>query len=216
MPGPDDASAPRLDPVGRRSTTARRRVEALARVRALLLELGCTDEEIDRAVDDDVVDLLVVDRMLVPTGHRMTQAEVAERTDIPIEMARRFWRALGFLDVGDDDAVFTDMDIEAVQLFQTMVAMGLVDPETAVQMARVIGSSMARIAEAEAAPGTTPILMATGDSVLDADAVRPPGRSLHPGHGPAARVRVAPPPAGGHPAGHAAPGPRSPTRASAR
>jgi adenylate cyclase len=50
-----------------------------------------------------------------------------------------------------------------------MVAMGLVDLDTAVQMARVIGSSMARIAEAEAAPGSTPILMGTGDSILDAD-----------------------------------------------
>jgi adenylate cyclase len=148
---------------------AQRRSQALVRVRALLLELGCTDQEIDRAVADDVVDLLVVDRMLVPTEHRLTQAQVAERTDIPIEVARRFWRALGFLDVGDDDPVFTEMDIEAVRLFQTMVAMELVDLDTAVQMARVIGSSMARIAEAEATPGTTPILVASGDSILDAD-----------------------------------------------
>ncbi len=146
-----------------------RRIEALARVRAVLAELGCTEEEIDRAVADDVVDLLMVDRLLVPAGKRLTQAQVAEQTDIPIELARRFWRALGFLDVGDDEAVFTDMDIEAVRLFQTMVAMDLVDLDTAVQMARVIGSSMARIAEAEAAPGTAPILVPSGDSVLDAD-----------------------------------------------
>ena len=147
----------------------RARLEALARVRSLLLDLGCTDDEIDRAVADDVIDLLVVDRMLVPTERRMTQAQVAETTDIPIEVAQRFWRALGFLDVGDDDPAFTDMDIEAVRLFQTMVAMGLVDTDSAVQMARVIGSSMARIAEAEAAPGSTPILMASGDSIIDAD-----------------------------------------------
>ena len=108
------------------------------------------------AVADDVLDLLVVDRMLVPARRRMTQAEVAEHTDIPLETARRFWRALGFLDVDDDDPVFTDMDIEAVQLFQSMVAMGLVDTDTAVQMARVIGSSMARIAEAEAGTGLHP------------------------------------------------------------
>ena len=150
-------------------TDGHRRAEALARVRALLLDLGCTDAEIDRAVDDDVVDLLVVDRMLVPTGRRMTQAQMAEQTQIPIEVTRRFWRALGFLDVGDEDAVFTEMDVEAVRLFQTMIAMDLVDLDSAVQMARVIGSSMARIAEAEAAPGTTPILMATGDAILDAD-----------------------------------------------
>ncbi len=145
------------------------RVEALARVRYLLLELGCPDEEIDRAVEDDVLDLLVVDHLLVPTGHRLTQSEVAERTDIPLDVAKRFWRALGFLDVDEDEAAFTDMDIQAVQLFQSLVALGIVDLDTAVQMARVIGSSMARIAEAETAPGTTPIMMGTGDSVLDAD-----------------------------------------------
>ena len=50
------------------------RVQALARVRSLLLDLGCSDEEIDRAVADDVVDLLVVDRMLVPADRRLTQA----------------------------------------------------------------------------------------------------------------------------------------------
>ena len=155
------------------------RVAALARVRFLLLELGCTDEEIDRAVEDDVLDLLVVDRMLVPSDVRFTQGEVAARTDIPLDVAKRFWRALGFLDVDEDDAAFTDMDIEAVHLFQSMVAMGLVDLDSAVQMARVIGSSMARIAEAETAPGSTPILMGTGDSVLDADSfARQAGTSI--------------------------------------
>ena len=147
----------------------RARIDALARVRVLLRELGCTDEEIDRAVEDDVIDLLVVDRMLVPSGHCMTQAEVSERTEIPVEVAKRFWRALGFLDVADTEAVFTDVDVEAVHIFQSMVAMGLVDLDSAVQMARVIGSSMARIAEAEASPGSTPILLGTGDSILDAD-----------------------------------------------
>ena len=164
------------DPVDNGDIT---RVESLARVRLLLLELGCSDEEIDRAAEDDVLDLLVVDRMLVPAGHRLTQAEVAARTDIPLDVAKRFWRALGFLDVEDDEAAFSDMDIEAVQLFQSMVAMGLVDLDTAVQMARVIGSSMARIAEAETAPGSTPILMGTGDSVVDADAfARQAGASI--------------------------------------
>ena len=48
--------------------------------------------------------------------------------------------------------------------------MGLTDTESAVQMARVIGSSMARIAEAEAGPRTNPVLFtSSGDSVVDAD-----------------------------------------------
>ncbi len=145
------------------------RQDALARVRALLLELGCTEEEIDRAVADDVVDLLVVDRMLVPAGRRLTQAEVATTSDLPVETIRRLWRALGFLDVGDDDLAFTELDLEAVQLFRSMVALGLADLDTAVQMARVIGLSMARIAEAETSPGATPIITPSGDSLVDAD-----------------------------------------------
>jgi adenylate cyclase len=131
--------------------------------------MGCTDAEIDQAVEDDVVDLLVVDRMLIPAEHRLTQAQVSATTAIPVELAQRFWRALGFLDVGDDEAVFTEMDVEAIRMFQAMVAMGLVDVDSAVHMARIIGSSMARIAEAETAPGAIPILMPSGDSLLDAD-----------------------------------------------
>jgi adenylate cyclase len=138
-------------------------------VHALLLDLGCTPEEIDKAVADDVVDLLVVDRMVVPSRVRLTPEQVTETTDIPLDLARRFWRALGFTDVDDDEAVFTDLDIEAVRLFQTMVSLDMVDEDTAVKMARVIGTSMARIAEAETAPGSTPILKSSGDSVIDAD-----------------------------------------------
>jgi adenylate cyclase len=148
---------------------ADRHRQALARVRSLLIDLGTTEEEIDKAVNDDTVDLLIVDRMLVPAERRLTQSQIADRTGIPLELARRIWRALGFLDVGDDDLAFTEMDIEAIRLFQAMVAMGLVDVDSALQMARVIGSSMARIAEAETAPGSTPMMAPSGDSVIDAD-----------------------------------------------
>jgi adenylate cyclase len=166
---PDDPSVP----------VEERRAQALARVRSMLLDLGATEEEIARAVDDDAVDLLMVDRMLVPAERRMTQQEVADRTGIPLEVAVRVWRALGFLDVGDDDAIFTEMDIEALHLFQAMMAMGLVDVESGLHMARVIGSSMARIAEAETAPGSTPVMVPSGDSVLDADEfARSAGASL--------------------------------------
>ncbi|HEV3281983.1 MAG TPA: adenylate cyclase regulatory domain-containing protein [Acidimicrobiales bacterium] len=147
----------------------RSRREALGRVRSLLTELGCSDDEIDRAVADDVVDLLVVDRLLVPAGRRLTQTEVAEITDLPVEAIRRLWRALGFLDVSDDDLAFTDLDIEAVELFQSMMAMGLADVDSAVQTARVVGLSMARIAEAETSPGSIPVITSSGDSITDAD-----------------------------------------------
>jgi adenylate cyclase len=147
----------------------RSRREALGRVRSILTELGCSDGEIDRAVADDVVDLLLADRLLVPAGRRLTQTEVAEITDLPVDAIRRLWRALGFLDVGDDDLVFTELDVEAVELFQSMMALGLADVDSAVQTARVVGLSMARIAEAETSPGSTPVITPSGDSIIDAD-----------------------------------------------
>lgn len=118
---------------------------------------------------DDVVDLLVVDRLLVPAVGRLTQTEVAETTGVPIDVVRRLWRALGFLDVDETDRVFTQFDVEAVELFQSMLAAGLVDVESSIQTARVLGLSMARIAEAETSPGSTPFLQPSGDSIVDAD-----------------------------------------------
>jgi adenylate cyclase len=150
-------------------TEAERREQALARVRSVLLDLGTSDEEIDEAVKDDVVDLLVVDRMLIPAERRMTQRELAESTGMSEELVQRLWRALGFIDVPEDERTFTEMDVEAVELFQVMVGMGIADVDTALQLARVIGASMARIADAEVAPGTTPIIVPSGDSVIDAD-----------------------------------------------
>jgi len=161
---PDEDAKDAVTAVG-----AEERAEALIRVRSILSDLGCSAEEIDRAIADDVVDLLMVDRLLVPTGRNLTQTEVAEITGFPVDLVHRFWRALGFLDLAEDEPALGEMDIEAVRLFQAMVAMGLADTDVAVQTARVIGISMARIAAAQAGPGTTPILGPTGDSVLDAD-----------------------------------------------
>ncbi len=155
------------------------RQDAEERVRALLGKLGSSADEIDRAIAEDTVDLLMVDRLLVPAERRLTQGELAERSGVPLDLARRVWRALGFSDVEDEEAAFTEMDVEALTLFKAMVAARVVDTEAGLQMARVIGSSMARIAEAETAPGSLPVLASSGDSVLDADLfARQAGASL--------------------------------------
>ncbi len=129
-----------------------RRDAALTRVREILLMHGATDEEIDRAVADGVIDLFVADRMLLPARRRYTRAEVSELTGVSHDTLERFWRSLGFPAVDDEERAFTDLDLEAVRVFLGLQALGAADTETAMQMARVIGSSMARIAEAEMVP----------------------------------------------------------------
>ena len=141
---------------------------ALEHVREILLMHGATDEEIERAVEDGVLDLFVADRMLVPSRRRYTRGEVSDLTGVEMEKLERFWRALGFPGVEDDARVFTDLDLEAVRIFQGMQALGAAEMDTALQMARVMGSSMARIAEAELVPGI--MISSEVDPVLSADA----------------------------------------------
>ena len=149
------------------------RDEALARVRAFLLQAGVPAEEIDRAEQEDLLDLLVADRVLVPAERRYTEEEVSWRTGMPVELARKFWRALGFSDVGPEDRIFTDLDVEAILIIDGMLSLGVADQDSALQLARVIGSSMARIAEAEVSPaltGGSPVgAVASEDSAVSAD-----------------------------------------------
>ncbi len=104
-----------------------RREAALAHVTEILLMHGVTEEEIDQAVADGVIDLFVADRMLVPSRRRYSRVEVAELTGVSLDKLERFWRALGFPGVDDDDLAFTDLDLEAVRLFQGLQALGAAD-----------------------------------------------------------------------------------------
>ncbi|HSZ37646.1 MAG TPA: adenylate cyclase regulatory domain-containing protein, partial [Acidimicrobiales bacterium] len=145
-----------------------RRAAALLHIKELLLMRGATEEEIDQAVADGVIDLFVADRMLVPSRRRYTRMEVSELTGVPIDKLERFWRALGFPAVDDADTVFTDLDLEAVRIYQGLQALGAADVDTSVQLARVMGSSMARIAEAEL--GTGNLISNEVDPIMSAEA----------------------------------------------
>ncbi|HEY5026341.1 MAG TPA: adenylate cyclase regulatory domain-containing protein [Acidimicrobiales bacterium] len=143
------------------------RAEALERVRAFLRAHSTSEDEIAEAEARDVLDLLVADRLLVPADRRYTQAEVSEITGMDLDLARRYWRALGFPDVADDERMFTDLDIEALVILRSMMDLGVADIDTSLQFARVIGSSMARIAEAEVSPQVRGLAIAGGSGSTD-------------------------------------------------
>ena len=143
------------------------RAEALERVRAFLRAQGTPEDEIAEAESRDVLDLLVADRLLVPAERRYTQVDVAEMTGMDLDLARRFWRALGFPDVELEERMFTDLDIEALVILRSMMDLGVLDVDTSMQFARVIGSSMARIAEAEVSPQMRGLAIAGGSGSSD-------------------------------------------------
>jgi adenylate cyclase len=76
----------------------------------------------------------------------LTSAEVAEAADVPLDDARRLWRALGFPDAGGD-AAFTGADVEALALVATLGREGGLDLDTIVRLTRGLGRTMSRLAE---------------------------------------------------------------------
>ena len=78
------------------------------------------------------------------------------------DVLRSFWRALGFADVVASEESFTDLDVEAIQLLKALIDLGVTDVDRAIHMTRVIGASMARIADALMTPVTTGLSASTG------------------------------------------------------
>lgn len=78
---------------------------------------------------------------------RYRRDEVADAAGVPVEYARRLWRAVGFPNMGDTARAFTDADIEALQRVIGLVADDVLDDELAVSVTRAMGHNAARLAE---------------------------------------------------------------------
>ncbi len=115
-------------------------------LREKLVAHGVPEAEIDEAERNGTLLELAVDRILVGQP-RYTSEEIAERADMDIEVLRRLWRALGFTDT--DERIFTDADLEAIGWVRRYNDEGLADLRVTTQLTRVVGSSLARIAEAQ-------------------------------------------------------------------
>lgn len=79
----------------------------------------------------------------------LTPLDVAREAGVDLDLARRFWRALGFPPIPDDQAYFAAADVAMLRAAADLVARGGNDAEVVLQMTRVIGQSLARVAEAQ-------------------------------------------------------------------
>jgi adenylate cyclase len=118
---------------------------------AVLHDLGVPEEQIEQARQDGTGPLvaLYADHAFVPGRERLTRLEVADRAGIDLEEASAFWRSLGFPDVGDDEAMFTEADVEVLQRVKTLIDSGVISRDLALQMTRVMGRATAQIAAAQ-------------------------------------------------------------------
>lgn len=79
-----------------------------------------------------------------------TAPEVARAADFDLDAARRLWQALGFPPVADDERLFTRSDVEVLRTARELIESQNTDA-TLVQLTRVTGQSLARVADAQIA-----------------------------------------------------------------
>jgi len=120
-----------------------------ARVRLLeALEAdGATLDEIREASGEGRLALLPLERALAPPGARFRFAEMAERAGLEPEFLERLVRALGLPIPADDEAIFTEADVEAAATVGGFRAAGIPDDQL-LEVTRVLGHSLSQLVAA--------------------------------------------------------------------
>jgi adenylate cyclase len=79
------------------------------------------------------------------------RADIEALAGIGHERSVKWWRAMGLPEAPSDESAFTDDDVEMVRRLGAIAGSGLVDDESIMRLARLLGSSFSRIAEAQMA-----------------------------------------------------------------
>ena len=87
-----------------------------------------------------------VEARLLGQPRSMRPGEVSARASVSLRSARKFWHALGFPNVGDEDTVFTETDVLALQAVAGLVRDGIFDEPTALAMTRALARTTDRLA----------------------------------------------------------------------
>src|SRR5829696_2360788 len=95
------------------------------------------------ALPDDVAER--VERVLLGRPASMGRREVSEGAGVEPATARRFWHAMGFQNV-EDEAMFTEADLEALKRVAKLVSDEQVSEELALGMTRAFARTADRLA----------------------------------------------------------------------
>ncbi|MEU9578905.1 adenylate/guanylate cyclase domain-containing protein [Streptomyces chilikensis] len=95
--------------------------------------------------DDDPL-ALRLEALILGAERRYSPFQAARSAGVSMELASRFWRAMGFADIGQAKAL-TEADVLALRRLAGLVEAGLLSEAMAVQVARSTGQTTARLAE---------------------------------------------------------------------
>ncbi len=115
----------------------------------LLVDMGVPEADVLLAAEGGTLHLLALERLVTLEAAEYTVDEVAELASIEADHIRAYWRALGFPEPRVGEKVFSDTDLDMLETLVPFLDGGELATDIAVQMARVIGSSLNRIATAQ-------------------------------------------------------------------
>ncbi|WP_206504279.1 adenylate/guanylate cyclase domain-containing protein [Streptomyces chrestomyceticus] len=95
--------------------------------------------------DDDTI-AIRLEQLILGSDRRYTPFQAARSAGVSMELASRFWRAMGFADIGQVKAL-TEADVLALRRLAGLVEAGLLSEAMAVQVARSTGQTTARLAD---------------------------------------------------------------------
>ena len=87
-----------------------------------------------------------VERSLLGRPASMGRAEVSDGAGVEPATARRFWHAMGFQIVEDDEAMFTEADLDALKRVARLIGEDQVSEELALGMTRAFARTADRLA----------------------------------------------------------------------
>jgi adenylate cyclase len=79
----------------------------------------------------------------------LTRADVEARSGVPADVAHDIWAAMGFAEVPYGERAFTTGDVAALKTAASLLALGVLDADTLLVMARAMGQGMATLAEGQ-------------------------------------------------------------------
>jgi adenylate cyclase len=111
-----------------------------------LLSEGFSLEQLQDAARRGRFGLLLVDKVLQKEEATFTSVNLAEQSELPLELLVRLQRALGLAEVPEDEVAFAASDVEAVKTVASFRAAGI-DEEPLVLISQVLGHSMSRLSD---------------------------------------------------------------------
>lgn len=109
-----------------------------------------------------------LERVILGEQPTLTSTDVAAASSADPELTRRLWRALGFPEM-QGEMSFTEADVRAVRTLGDLLDDSVIGLDTAIDITRAVGQTMARLADWEVAAVVPHLLDRTPDgSRLDA------------------------------------------------